>query len=222
MENNLLIQLRDVRFNYSPGRPVLDDLNLEVHRGDRIGLTGLNGTGKTTLLHLLVGLLRPWQGEINIFGKIRSKEEDFRDVRGRVGLLFQDPEDQLFCPTVAEDVAFGPFNLGWTREQVEAAVRETLSKLGLHGFENRVTYRLSFGEKRLVSLATVLAMRPEVLLLDEPTGSLDKDAFERITEVIKRLDLTLLVVSHDEAFLQQITTSRLILERGRLEPQAEK
>ena len=219
MENNLLIQLRDVRFNYSPGRPVLDDLNLEVHRGDRIGLTGLNGTGKTTLLHLLVGLLRPWQGEINIFGKTCSKEEDFRDVRGRMGLLFQDPEDQLFCPTVAEDVAFGPFNLGWTREQVEAAVRETLSKLGLHGFENRVTYRLSFGEKRLVSLATVLAMRPEVLLLDEPTGSLDKDAFERITEVIKRLDLTLLVVSHDEAFLRQVTASRLILERGRLEPQ---
>lgn len=221
MENHLLIQLHDVCFNYSRGRPVLDDLNLKVHRGDRIGLTGLNGTGKTTLLHLLVGLLKPWQGEVSIFGKTRIKEEDFHAVRGRMGLLFQDPEDQLFCPTVAEDVAFGPFNLGWTREQVEAAVRETLSELGLHGFADRVTYRLSFGEKRLVSLATVLAMRPEVLLLDEPTSGLDKDVFERITKLIKRLDLTLVVVSHDEAFLRQVTSSRLILEHGKLEPQAE-
>jgi len=214
--NHPLIHLRNISFSYMPGRPVLDGLNLEVRRGDRIGLTGANGSGKTTLLHLLVGLLKPSQGEVRIGGQARRKEEDFHDVRGRVGLLFQDPEDQLFCPTVAEDVAFGPFNLGRSRAEVEAVVRETLDDLGLRGFEDRVTYRLSFGEKRLVSLAAVLAMKPEALLLDEPTAGLDKHVFERITGILKRLDLTLLVVSHDETFLRQVTSSHLTLEQGRI------
>jgi len=215
--DGLLIELRDVSFRYDPGRSVLDGLNLVLRRQDRIGLQGSNGSGKTTLLHLVVGLLRPDAGTICAFGKPRREEKDFFEVRARVGLVFQDPEDQLFCPTVAEDVAFGPFNLGWTREQVEAAVRKTLAELGLQGFENRVTYHLSFGEKRLVSLAAVLAMQPEALLLDEPTSGLDKEVSERIITVLNRLDLPMLVVSHDERFLNRVTSSRFLLRDGRIE-----
>ena len=215
--DELLVNLRGVSFGYSPDRPVLDGLDFEMRRNDRIGLVGSNGSGKTTLLHLLVGLLRPHAGEIEVFGRIRNEEADFSEVRAGLGLLFQDPEDQLFCPTVAEDVAFGPFNLGRTREEVEAIVADTLSQLGLNGYENRITYKLSFGEKRLVSLATVLAMRPRVLLLDEPTSGLDSAVLERITRFLEDLDMPMLVVSHDNAFLRRVTGSRMTLNRGRIE-----
>ena len=216
--DGLLIRLRDITFRYGPGRPVLEELDFDLGRNDRIGLGGANGSGKTTLLHLLVGLLQPQHGEVEIFGKPRRAEKDFFEVRTRVGLLFQDPEDQLFCPTVAEDVAFGPLNLGWSREEVHAAVRETLADLGLQGFGERVTYRLSFGEKKLVSLATVLAMRPEVLLLDEPASGLDPEHAERLVGILDRLDLPILVVGHDETFLQRVTSSRKLLSGGRIHP----
>ena len=216
--NRLLIRLREVSFGYEPDRPVLECANMNLRRGERIGLTGANGSGKTTLLHLLVGLLRPARGEVEVFGRVRSNEDDFREVRAKVGLLFQDPEDQLFCPTVAEDVAFGPFNLGMTRRDVESAVRDTLDRLGLRGFEDRITYRLSFGEKRLVSLAAVLAMKPQALLLDEPTSGLDGESAERITNVLNELDLPMLVASHDLQFLRRVTSSHLILDRANLAP----
>lgn len=216
--NGSLIRLREVSFGYGPDRPVLECASMNLRRGERIGLTGANGSGKTTLLHLLVGLLRPARGEVEVFGRVRGSEDDFREVRAKVGLLFQDPEDQLFCPTVAEDVAFGPFNLGMTRGEVESVVRDTLDQLGLRGFEDRITYRLSFGEKRLVSLAAVLAMKPQVLLLDEPTSGLDADSSERITDVLNELDLPMLVASHDVQFLRRITSSHLALDRAHLAP----
>ena len=212
--DGLLIKLRGIAFRYGPERLVLGELDFDLGRRDRIGLGGANGSGKTTLLHLLVGLLQPLRGEIEMFGKPRRAEKDFFEVRTRVGLLFQDPEDQLFCPTVAEDVAFGPLNLGWSREEVHAAVRETLADLGLQGFEERVTYRLSFGEKKLVSLATVLVMKPDVLLLDEPTSGLDPEHAERLVHILNRLDLPMLAVGHDETFLQRVTSSRMVLENG--------
>ena len=212
--DGLPIKLRDITFRYGPERTVLRNANLTMGREDRVGLSGANGSGKTTLLHLLMGLLRPDEGEVILFGKMRRIEKDFIETRTRIGLLFQDPEDQLFCPTVMEDVAFGPLNLGWSRERIRAAAQETLGDLGLEGFEERVTYRLSFGEKKLVSLATVLVMRPEVLLLDEPTGGLDPEHAERLVRVLNRLELPMLVVSHDADFLQRVTSSRMILENG--------
>jgi len=153
---------------------------------------------------------------VEIFGALRREEEDFLDVRERIGLLFQDPEDQLFCPTVAEDVAFGPLNLGRTHEEAGEIVKRTLAKIGLEGFEDRVTYRLSYGEKRIVSLATVLAMRPEVLLLDEPTGGLSPDATDRLVDILNGLDPAMLVVSHDRDFLDRVTSSRAVLEDGHI------
>ncbi len=211
-----LLSLSDVRFAFDPDRPVLAGIDLELGSGERIGLTGPNGSGKTTILALLVGLLRPTAGRIEVFGKDRSCEADFREIRGRVGLLFQDSDDQLFCPTVAEDVAFGPLNLGIPRHEVRAVVSQTLLSLGLAGYEDRVTYRLSGGEKRLVALATVLAMRPEVLLLDEPTAGLDDAALTRVTEILAALPQAMLVVSHQRDFLEQLTQRTYRLADGRL------
>ena len=156
-------------------------------------------------------------GKIEIFGKERREEADFHEVRRRVGLLFQDSDDQLFCPTVAEDVAFGPLNLGIKRDQTRQIVSQTLADLGLAGYENRITYQLSSGEKRLAALATVLAMRPDVLLLDEPTNSLDDQAVERLLETLLRLPQAMILVSHDREFRQKITDSTLLLSLGRIE-----
>ena len=213
-----LVRLEEIVFAYETGRPVLDGVSLEIGAGQRIALTGRNGSGKTTLLHLIVGLLRPVSGRIVAFGHERRTEADFHDVRCRAGLLFQDPDDQLFCPTVAEDVAFGPLNLGRSRAEISGLVQETLSGLGLSGYEDRITYRLSGGEKRLVSLATVLAMQPDVLLLDEPTSGLDAETEERLTDILRALPQALLVVSHDRVFLERVTQWEVFLENGKLRP----
>jgi len=213
-----LIHLNEVSFSYGNGRPVLSRLNLRVRQGDRLGLVGPTGSGKTTLVHLIVGLLLPDSGSIEIFGGKRRCEADFVDVRSRVGLLFQDAEDQLFSPTVAEDVAFGPLNLGKSREQAMTTVSEVLASLGLAGYQKRITYRLSSGEKRLVSLATVLAMEPEVLLLDEPTTGLDEQMVERIISILCGLPQAMVIISHDGAFLSRVTDPALRLCEGRLEP----
>jgi cobalt/nickel transport system ATP-binding protein len=221
MDNSeIIIDLKGVSFDYHGNlskRPVLDDLNLQISRGDRVGLIGPNGSGKTTLFHLLMGLLRPTQGEIVVFGKKRQQEKDFREVREKIGLLFQDSDDQLFCPTVAEDVAFGPLNLGKSQEEALEITRQVLQRLALGDFENRLTYKLSGGEKRLISLATVLAMQPEVLVLDEPTTGLDEDTVERLIQILRSSDLTYLIASHNRDFLSKTTDIVYHLGRGKLE-----
>jgi cobalt/nickel transport system ATP-binding protein len=214
--SDALIRLTGVCFAYGQGPPVLDGLDLELRPGRRLALVGPNGSGKTTLLHLIVGLLRPTAGSVEAFGQARATEKDFFEVRARAGLLFQDPEDQLFCPTVAEDVAFGPLNLGHSQAQAEAIVTETLEGLGLAGYEDRVTYKLSGGEMRLVSLATVLAMRPDVLLLDEPTAGLDEDAERRLLDVLAPLPQAMIIVSHDRAFREALVEETRVLRNGRL------
>lgn len=213
-----VVLLSCVSFSYGPQRPVLQGVDLRLGPGERIGLAGPNGSGKTTLLALIVGLLRPSAGRIEVLGKARASEGDFQEIRGRVGLLFQDSDDQLFCPTVAEDVAFGPLNLGFPRSEVQAMVTRSLAELGLAGYEDRITYKLSGGEKRLVALATVLAMQPEVLLLDEPAAGLDEEALRRVCEILARLPQAMLVVSHRREFLDQITRQTVRLTDGRLGP----
>ena len=211
-----MIELRNVSFRYPNGLKVFEDMNFHLHRGDRVGIVGPNGSGKTTLLHLIVGLLKPEAGEIVVFGKPRREEKDYREVRKRVGLLFQDPEDQLFCPTVAEDVAFGPLNLRIPKEEVHRIVERTLDEVGLAGFGDRVTYNLSGGEKKLVSLATLFAMNPEVLLLDEPTAGLDENATEKIEKILREKVETYIVVSHLRDVLEKTTDKIYRMEDGRL------
>ncbi len=215
--DNLLIELEQVSFAYDPQRPVLRNLDFLLNRGEGVSLLGANGSGKTTLFHLIMGLLKPDSGRLRVFGEERRERKDFDDVRRRVGLLFQDSDDQLFSPTVAEDIAFGPFNLGKSREEVLQIVQETLALLGLEDYENRVTYKLSGGEKRLVALGTVLAMRPEVLLLDEPVIGLDEEHRKRFINILKKEDLSYVVISHDQDFLKEVTDKRYQLEGGRLQ-----
>ncbi|MBW2109246.1 MAG: ABC transporter ATP-binding protein [Deltaproteobacteria bacterium] len=216
MDNGLIIHMQGVSFAY-PGRGlVLDGLDFSFHQGNRLGLMGANGSGKTTLLRLIVGLLKPLSGRIEILGRTVKEEKDFVRVRERIGLLFQDADDQLFSPTVLEDVAFGPLNLGKTREEARAVARNTLQALGLEGFEDRITHKLSGGEKRLVSLATVLAMQPDVLLLDEPTTGLDESTETRLVEILNGLDCSYLVVSHDMDFLAKTTDNIGYMSDGKL------
>ncbi|MEW6262340.1 MAG: ABC transporter ATP-binding protein [Thermodesulfobacteriota bacterium] len=211
-----LISLSGVWFAYEPGRPVLQGLDFTLRNGERAGLIGPNGSGKTTLLHLIMGLIRPSAGRVSIMGKERRTEADFREVRAGLGFVFQDPDDQLFCPTVAEDVAFGPLNLGLTHAQAHEATHRALEAVGLAGFEGRLTYKLSAGEKKLVSLATVLAMSPKVLLLDEPTAGLDDKAAGRLAAILSSSGLPYLVISHDHDFLARTTNHVYRLEQGRI------
>jgi cobalt/nickel transport system ATP-binding protein len=215
-KNNLLINLTDISFSY-PGEPeILDKLNLQFSRNEKTGLMGPNGSGKTTLFHIIMGLLKPLSGNIEIFGKSIREEKDFIDVRMRIGLLFQDADDQLFSPTVLEDVAFGPLNLGKSMDEAIDIARKTLEFLDLAGFEDRITYKLSGGEKRLVSLATVLAMEPEILLLDEPTTGLDEKTKTKIKKTLRELDLSYILISHEFDLLSEITDSIYTMDKGKI------
>ncbi len=211
-----LFDLRGVVFGYGAELPVLDGVDLTVASGERLGLLGANGAGKSTLLRLMLGLLRPRAGTIVAFGRARRAEKDFREVRRRAGLVFQDPDDQLFCPTLWDDVAFGPANLGWPRQRIDAAVTATLAALGIEHLRHRTPHHLSGGEKRLAALAAVLAMEPEVLLLDEPTAGLDDDARDRLLDVLAALPQAMIVAAHDPGLHDRLRVRRLALREGRL------
>ncbi len=216
-EARFIVKLKNISFAYPYGEEVFSGLDFQFPANARAGLVGPTGSGKTTLVQIIMGLLNPTSGQVEIFGSICRKEPDFREVRAKLGFLFQDADDQLFCPTVAEDVAFGPLNLGIPRHEVQDIVKETLDMLGLSGFENRVTYKLSGGEKRLVSLATVLAMKPEMLLLDEPTTGLDQKTTDRLAQLLLQSDLPCLIISHDRDFLNRTTTSAYRMNKGSIE-----
>lgn len=213
-----LIEAIDLFFAYPHRPPVLKGASFVLEQGERVGLVGANGSGKSTFLQLLVGLHRPQKGILRIFGQPRTTEKDFEEVRRRVGLVFQDPDDQLFSPTVLEDIAFGPLNLGTPPPEAHAIATRVLREVGLEGVEDRITDKLSGGEKRLVALATVLAMEPEVLLLDEPVAGLDRDATSRIRDVLARLPHAMVLVSHDDALLSDLETRRITLDDGKLLP----
>ncbi len=213
---NSLFRVEGLSYHY-PNRPaVLDNTGLTLVQGERLAITGANGAGKTTLLHLLVGLKKPKAGKITAFGQQRISEADFIEVRSRAGFLFQDPDDQLFCPTVLEDIAFGPLNQGKTRQEAIAIAQGVLVELSLEGFEERITYQLSGGEKRMITLACVLAMSPDVLLLDEPTNALDTASRQRLISTLLALPQAMIIVSHDGDFLKQLATRYLVLDQGQL------
>lgn len=212
-----IIHLEDLNFSY-PGSStkVLDGLNFKISTGDRIGLMAPNGSGKTTLLHTIMGLCPPTSGTIKIFDTPMNTEKDFSSIRTRVGLLFQDSDDQLFCPTVMEDVAFGPLNMGLGRKASMAKAESVLESLGIKDFQDRVTHRLSGGQKRLVALAAVLAMSPEVLLLDEPTSGLDSGVKHTLIGILNHLDISYLIISHEFDFLNKVTDRIYSMEQGKI------
>lgn len=211
-----LIDLQNIHFAYPNHAPVLNGINFSLKAGEKIAINGPNGAGKSTLFHIMVGLNKPDAGHVLAFGHRREKEADFKEVRRRIGLVFQDPDDQLFCPTVAEDIAFGVLNLGLTINDALLVVEKTLTDLHLEHLRDRATHNLSGGEKRLVSLACVLAMKPDVLLLDEPTNALDEKTQERLVEILNALPQAMVIISHDTHFRRKITKRYLTMENGQL------
>ncbi|MDH4317737.1 MAG: energy-coupling factor ABC transporter ATP-binding protein [Desulfobulbaceae bacterium] len=216
MKSGSHLELQNIVFRYPGAKiPVYDQLDFTFEKG-RAGLLGDNGSGKTTLFHVLVGLVKPDRGRVLFNGREMENDNDFKFLRRHVGMVFQQADDQLFSPTVIEDVAFGPLNYDCAREEAAEIASRTLKKVGLQGYEHRVTHRLSGGEKRLVALATVLAMEPDVLLLDEPTNDLDKSSRSRLIDILGELEQSYIIISHDQDFLSNLVESYYLLEKGKL------
>lgn len=211
-----LLSLNDLHYTYAgTAFPALNGASVSIHEKDRLGILGHNGSGKTTLLLAAMGILKPSKGTISFCGNELMSEKDFQAMRAEVGYLFQRSDDQLFSPTVIEDLAFGPLNLGKTPEEALRLAKEKLELVGLNGFENRITHRLSGGEKKMVALASILTMEPGILLLDEPTNDLDPTTRDRLISILSNLDIALCIISHDWDFLDQTCTSFLNVEHGK-------
>ncbi len=215
--------LDDVRYTYPDGHQALHGVDLAVAPGERVALLGPNGAGKTTLVLHLNGIL-PAAGLTGSGGTVSvgDRTVDPRDraglaeIRRRVGLVFQDPDDQLFLPTVAEDVAFGPANLGLRGAELQQRVDEALAAVGMGDVKDRAPHHLSLGQRRRVAVATVLAMRPDLLVMDEPSSNLDPQARRELAEIVLGLDVTLLMVTHDLPYAMQLCPRSVILDEGRI------
>jgi cobalt/nickel transport system ATP-binding protein len=207
-----VIAARGLAYAYPNGHGALRALDLTVAEGERVALLGPNGAGKTTLMLHLNGLLTG-TGELEVAG-LRVGHDDLRELRGRVGLVFQDPDDQLFMPTVREDVAFGPLNLGLTGEEALARVDEALARVRMAHAADRPPHALSMGERRRVAIATVLAMRPRLLVLDEPSANLDPRGRRELVEVLMRVGGTMLVATHDLPLAAQLCERAVVLDAG--------
>jgi cobalt/nickel transport system ATP-binding protein len=200
-------------FAYPDGRQALFGIDLTVDRGERVALLGPNGAGKTTLVLHLNGVLGGGTGAIHVAG-MRVAKENLREIRRRVGIVFQDPDDQLFMPSVRDDVAFGPANLGLRGEQLRERVDGALAAVGMEDVADRPPHHLSFGQRRRVAVATVLAMQPEILVLDEPSSNLDPSARRELADILLKLDLTTLVVTHDLPYALELCPRALIMNDG--------
>ena len=200
---------------YPDGRRALDGVDLRVRPGERVAVLGPNGSGKTTLVLHLNGILRPTAGTVHVDG-LPVTPTHLRDIRRRVGLVFGDPDDQLFMPTVERDVAFGPANLGIGGDELGARVRTALDAVGMADAGGRVPSHLSLGQRRRVALATVLAMDPTVLVFDEPSANLDPVARRELAEVVERLGLTTVIVTHDLLYAAELCERSVIIDGGRI------
>lgn len=209
------LQVRDVSYVYPDGHQALFGCDVSIQEGERVALLGPNGAGKTTLVLHLNGILTPHSGTVHV-GDMPVDKTTLKEVRRRVGIVFQDPDDQLFMPTVREDVAFGPANLGHDAPEIELRVKEALVAVGMEDHADRPPHHLSFGQRRRVAVATVLAMRPEILVLDEPTSNLDPASRRELTSILDSLALTLLVVTHDLPYALELCPRSVLMDGGRI------
>lgn len=208
-----VLDVRGLAYAYPDGHQALYGVDLHVHRGERVALLGPNGAGKTTLVLHLNGILTPGAGTVAVSGLPVAKEH-LQEVRRRVGIVFQDPDDQLFMPTVQDDVAFGPANLGLSGAALERRVHEALDKVGMADFADRPPHHLSFGQRRRVAVATVLAMEPEILVLDEPSSNLDPASRRELADILRSLDVTVLMVTHDLPYALELCPRSVVLSGG--------
>ena len=208
-----VLDVRGLAFAYPDGHQALFGVDLHVHRGERVALLGPNGAGKTTLVLQLNGILRAGAGSVAVSG-LPVEDKNILEIRRRVGVVFQDPDDQLFMPTVRDDVAFGPRNLGLKGADLDRRVADALEQVGMNDFADRPPHHLSFGQRRRVAIATVLAMQPEILVMDEPSSNLDPASRREIAEIVRSLDVTMLMVTHDLPYAVELCERSVILSGG--------
>ena len=208
------IEIENLSFSYPDGQKALRDVSLTVGIGESVAIVGPNGAGKSTLLLHLNGILKG-EGMVRILG-LPVNDRHLKEIRRRVGLVFQSPEDQLFSPTVFDDVAFGPINMGLPEDEVRRRVKWALKQVGMSGHEGRSPHHLSVGEKKRVAIATVLAIGPEILAIDEPTGDLDPRGRWELIELLRNLPMTKLIASHDLEAVRALCQRTIILDKGRV------
>ena len=211
---SLLIE--DLAFAYPDGNQALFGVNLRVERGEFVAILGPNGAGKTTLVMHMNGIHPAEHGSVSVAGEvIDTNDKDLlRRIRGKVGVVFQDPDDQLFMPTVGEDIAFGPYNMGIRGAELDAVVDIALKQVGMLEFKDRAPHHLSFGQRRRVAVATVLAMKPEILVLDEPSSNLDPASRRELADILRELKITTLMVTHDIPYAYELCERSIILSGG--------
>jgi cobalt/nickel transport system ATP-binding protein len=212
---NPALRVTGLRFAYPDGTAALDGVDFSIGPGERVALLGPNGAGKTTLLLHLIGVLAAQSGSIEV-GEVELRKDSLQEVRRRVGLVFQDPDDQLFMPTVRQDVGFGPANYGLAGDELDDRVRVSLEEVDSFELADRAPHHLSGGERRRVSIATVLAVRPQVLVLDEPTSNLDPAGRRELAELLETIETTQLIVTHDLPFALRLCPRSLIMNEGRI------
>jgi cobalt transport protein ATP-binding subunit len=213
-----IVSVEDVKFSYPAGVSALKGVSLEIRKGEKVAILGPNGSGKSTLILLIAGLLNPTKGKIKVFGQ-PTTSKDFPKLRSRIGLVFQDPDDQLFTPTVREDVEYGPKNLGLPAKVISERCDHILEDIDISHLKDRPPHRLSFGEKKKVSLATALILRPELLILDEPTANLDLLSRRALIDLLNELNAegtTIVISTHDVEALPELADRVIVVSHGLL------
>jgi len=208
------VEIEKLSFSYPDGQQGLKDITLVVYPGENLAVIGPNGAGKSTLLLHLNGILRG-NSTVKIFG-LSVEEKNLKEIRRKVGLVFQDPEDQLFSPTVFDDVAFGPINMGYSESEVKQRVTEALNWVGMIGYEQRSPHHLSIGEKKKIAIATVLSLSPELLVLDEPSSNLDPRSKWSLIQLLRQLPKTKIVAAHDLELVKALCQRTIILDEGKV------
>ena len=210
-----MIEFRHVDFSYEKDRPVLRDLSFRIEKGESVGLIGANGAGKSTVMKLLLGLLTPKSGEILVDG-VPVGKKTLAEIRRKLGFVLQNSDNQMFMPTVYEDMIFAPLNYGLSREEAERRVDTALERLGMQELKHRHNHRISGGEKRMAAIATILAMEPEAVLMDEPSSALDPCNRRRVINIIRELPQTKLITSHDLDMILDTCERVILLSGGRI------
>ncbi len=214
IQNNSVIKVNDLHFSYPDGHVALRGISLKLCSGDKVALVGPNGAGKSTLMLHLNGIL-DGRGEIEV-GGMRVTRENLPVIRAMVGLVFQNPDDQLFSPTVFEDVAFGPLHMGLPEAQVIRHVEAALEAVRMSSYRDRLSHHLSVGEKKRIAIATVLSMNPKILILDEPTAGLDPRARRTLINLLRDLPITMLISTHDMAMVKELFPRTIVMDDGRI------
>ncbi|MBI4725842.1 ABC transporter ATP-binding protein [candidate division TA06 bacterium] len=210
-----ITEAKELFYSYPDGYQAVNGISFRIHHGESVGIIGANGAGKSTLLLLLTGILTPSQGEV-VIGEVKLNKDTLNLIRQRLGMVFQNPDDQLFMATVFDDVAFGPRNLKIDEAQVEQRVASALEKVGIAHLKNRAPFKLSAGEKRAAAIATVLSLSPDILMLDEPASSLDPRSRRRLINILNGFEHTKIIASHDLDMVLELCQRTIIIKDGRI------